>query len=84
MLVSYHPRGSVAKIWLHGYVQYEIHMVISILVRIIQRYIGPMEDTKKNLGSKYQNWVKLKNTGPSNRDRALLDLLTRFRVRFPE
>ena len=35
MLVSYCPRGSVEKIGLREYVQYETHVVISILVRII-------------------------------------------------
>ena len=59
-------------------------MLISILVEIIQRYLGPVEATHKNSGNKYQNWVKLNNTGHSNSARALLYFIRRFWVRFPE
>ena len=36
MLVSYFPKGSVAIMGLCRYVNYESHVVISILVRIFQ------------------------------------------------
>ena len=41
MLVSYCPRGSIAKMDLLGYLKYESHMVISILVIIIQKLPRP-------------------------------------------
>ena len=57
-------------------------MVTSILVRIIQRYLGPVEATHKNSRNKYQDWVKLHSTVPSYRARALLGLMPWFWVRF--
>ena len=68
----------VVKIGLYGYIQYESHLVISFSVRRFQRYLGFLEATNKNSGNKYYNWVKLNNTGPSNRDRALLGLIPRL------
>ena len=43
-----------------------------ILVRRVQGCLGPVEATHKKLGNRYQNWVKINNMGPSNRDWALL------------
>ena len=63
---------SVAIIGLRGYVQYEIHIVVPILVRIIQKiHRGLVDSTHKNSGNKCQNQVKLNNMVPSNRDWAL-------------
>ena len=59
-------------------------MVILILVRRIQRYVGPVEATHKNLGDKYQNWISLNNMGASNMARVLLRLIPRLWVQFIE
>ena len=59
-------------------------MVIMTLAKIIQRYLGPVDSTNKNLGNKHWDWVKLNNMGPSNMDRVLLGLLLRFWVWNPE
>ena len=71
-------------IGLRGYVQYESHIAVTISVRIIQRYIGLVEATHKISENTYQNRVKLNNKYPSNRDWALLGLIQRSRVQFPE
>ena len=77
-------RRSVEIIRLQRYFQYESHTELPILVIIIQKLHILVEATHKNSGNKYRDWVKLNNTGTSNRYRAHLGLMLRFWVRFPE
>ena len=47
----------VAKIGLGGYIQYESHVEISILVRRVQKLPRPMDNTHKNSGNVYKTWI---------------------------
>ena len=59
-------------------------MLISILVRIIQRYLGPVHANNNNLGNKYQNWININSTGSINRSREIQGLISRFWVQLAE
>ena len=75
MLVSYCLRESVDKIGLRGYVQYESHMAVLILVKRAQNTI---EATHNNSVNKYQNWITLNNKGDINRYREIIGLKPRL------
>ena len=75
MLVSYCLRESVDKIGLRGYVQYESHMAVPILVKRAQNTI---EATHNNSVNKYQNWITLNNKGDINRYREIIGLKPRL------
>ena len=45
-----------------------------------KRFLGPVEATNNNSRKRYQNWIDLKSTGPSNRSWEFLGLMTSFCV----
>ena len=50
MMVSYCPRGSVAKIVLQGYVQYESHMIVSDLSQKSSKLPMPCGGHSQDIG----------------------------------
>ena len=64
---SYYPRRSVEKIGLWGYVQYESHLELSILVRIFQKVTRPCRGHSQDSVNMDHIRIRTSSTSPSNK-----------------